>query len=261
MALRVLDRSTGMLTAQETRCVVEQGVREQHIASALSRGLPICTRGSERPGKIAIVGSGPSVRDYLDELAAFDGPVWAINGAYDFLRSVGIAPAAFVGLDPQREMLQFFKAPDRATTFFLASCTHPDVFGHLAGYDVRIWHSNSDTVKTLPSGSYAVPGGITCITRAPFLAYLLGWREVHIYGADSSYADQPYAYETGSDRCDPNDRTIRVRVNGQVFRTEAGLMHQAENLGLLEEVFPGKVVFRSGGMLPAFLASTMENVA
>ena len=240
----------------ETRCVVDQAGREQHIRHALSLGLPVCSKSPARDGRLAIVASGPSVRDYLDELRAFDGEVWAINGAYDYLIREGRVPDGFVGLDPQREMVKFLTDPHIETTFYIASCSHPDVFDCVRGFDVRLWHSNSDTIRALPAGSYAVPGGITCITRAPFLAHLLGWRDVSIYGADCSYHEHPYAYATEARQCDPNDRTMVVRVNGHLFRTELGLMHQASNLGALETVFPAKLTFRCGGMLPEFLKST-----
>lgn len=245
-----------MISVLETRCVVNQEDREKHILHALSLGLPVCGFEPVRSRKLAIVASGPSVNDYRQELLDWDGDIWAINGAYRYLmREFGIVPHGFVGVDPQREMLQFFDDPNQATTFYLASCTHPDVFERLTGYDVRLWHSNSDTNEILPSKSVAVPGGITCVTRAPFVAYMIGYRDVTIYGADCSYEELPYAYATESKQCDPKDETITVKCNGKLFKTETGLMHQASNLGALEETFPGKLTFRCGGMLPEFLKS------
>lgn len=241
----------------ETVCIIDVNGRKEHIRAALSRGLPVCTKEEAHGRKVAIVAAGPSVRDFAKEILDFDGDVWCINRAYDYVKDViGRVPEGFVGLDPQAGLVDSLIAPNGYTAFYIASCCHPAVFDRLAGYKVSVWHSDSDTREALPSGSYAVPGGITCVTRAPFLAYLLGYRDVTIFGADCSYDEQPYVYATDSRQCDPKDQTRVVRCGGRLFRTELGLMHQASNLGALEVVFPAKLTFRCGGLLPAFLSST-----
>lgn len=246
----------------ETRCVVDQAARERNILHALSLGLPVCKMGPDR-GELAIVAAGPSVNEYRDELINFSGKVWAINGAYSHLRkSFGITPD-FVGLDPQQALVGCFNDLSRDSTFYIASHCHPDVFKRLEGYKVKLWHTSRDTVHVLPSGSCVVPGGMTAVTRAPFLGNMEGFRDIYIYGADCSYADSPYAYATDSDVCDPTDKTQIVECppgSGQFFKSEMGLLHQASNIGAMMEIFPhvtkARLTIRCGGLLPVFLSST-----
>lgn len=252
-----------MLTPIETTCVVDENGRKANIASALSRGLPDCKKLPARQGKLAIVGSGPSVKDHLVELREWDGRIWAINGAFDYLRfNTGRVPDGFVALDPLPIMVDFIPTPPpRGVTYFIASACHPDLFDALKGRDVRIWHSNGACNDALPSGSFAVPGGITCITRAPFLAYLLGWQDITIFGADCSYSEvSTHVYESGTYRGDTTTNAVlTVKVNGKNFLTEAGLLHQAANLGYIETMFPAKLTFKCGGLLKAFLESPMRD--
>jgi hypothetical protein len=244
----------------KSKCVVPQEDREANIRAIMARGLPTVTKFlPERVGeKIAIVASGPSVRDYRDELINFDGPVWAINGAYDFLvEEFGRIPDGFVGVDPQPEMRMHLSKPKKATTFYLASSTHPSVIDLLEGYNVCIWHSASDAAfNVLKKGDVVIPGGPFCVTRAPFLARVLGWRDVHIYGVDCAYRDGDSHLTEGQEwRVTDQDRPLIAVVNGQEFLTKAPWMQQASWLGDLPGVFDGKITYRTGGMLPAYLAS------
>lgn len=254
-----------MLEVLQTTCVLDEEGRKAQVKSALARGLPDCKKLPARSGKLAIVGSGPSVKDHLQELADWDGRIWAINGAFNYLADrMGRNPDGFVSLDPLPIMVDFIpKPPPRDTVYYLASACHPDLFDALKGRDVRLWHSNGSCNEVLPSGSFAVPGGITCITRAPFLAYLLGWQDITIFGADCSYSEiSTHVYESGTYRGDvTTNQVVEVKCNGRIFRTETGLLHQASNLGYIATMFPGKLTFKCGGLLKAFLESPMRDVS
>ena len=74
------------LKLAEFKCCVDADTRRQNIKINLSLGYPVCVPEPRHLRKIAIVGSGPSVKEYLPELIDFDGEVWAVNGAHDWLR-------------------------------------------------------------------------------------------------------------------------------------------------------------------------------
>jgi hypothetical protein len=174
----------------ELDCVYDKETRQKHVDSAVARALPLCIRRVPRKGKVAIVASGPSATDYVDLLKSWDGEIWGINGAFVWMMRRGIKPTAFVGLDPEPILKDYLiDCPD--VTYYLATQVHPDVFAHLEGKNIRLWFPADGQVK-YPFGAQLVYGGTTCLGRAPNLAYMLGYREVHIFGCDSSFTNKSH---------------------------------------------------------------------
>jgi hypothetical protein len=207
----------------ELHCVADDTVRQQHLDSAVARGLPHCIKRAKRPGAVAIVASGPSAAESVDFLKNFDGEIWGINGAFAWLLKRGIKPSAFVGIDPEAILKGYLiEMPDDAV-YYLAAQVHPEVFDHLEGKNVKVWFPADSGVKT-PRGEPQIYGGSTCLGRAPNLAYLLGWREVHIIGGDSSYTNKSHVYgETG----DLPGGTFPFELNGRMFITTRQMLQQA----------------------------------
>lgn len=238
----------------ESVCVVDDAGLEVNVNSALARGLQICGIVPEHDGRLAIVGSGPSLRDYLDELRGWPGEIWAINGAYDYLLSEGIIPHGFVGLDPLPGLAEYVKNPHRDTTFYIASNCDPSVFDAIPPDQVMIWHSARQALK-VPRGQMIVGGGTSSITRAPFLAHMLGYRDMTVYGADSSFEEGRYCYRDGTYECDSQALVNKVAVEGEVFFTEACLVKQVAQFGDIAKRYEGILKFRCGGLLDAYLRS------
>lgn len=243
-------------------CVVDQEGCARNVLSALRRGLPVCTRAPRRKGQLAIVGSGPSVLDRLDTLRSWPGEIWAINGAYRFLKSQGIVPHGFIGMDPVPGLAEYVADPDGQTTYFISSVCDPAVFDALAGQDVWLWHTKRGDLP-YPEGTKTVAGGTTAMTRAPFLANLLGWRSVHLFGADSSYADGPYCYKRGTFKEDTQREPISYRVGGCVFQSELAMAKQAAQISAMyHHVFPkGFLTIESGGLVKALIEAPMRDAS
>ena len=225
----------------------------------LERSIPRCEPLPERQdNRLAIVGSGPSVRDYLDEIKSFDGPVWAINGAYNFLQDNGVI-ADFVGLDPLPGLDDYLRRPNRKSVFYLAGTCDPTTFDAVKDYDVRMWFMESENLK-YPPGLWTVRGGTTCLLRAPCLAWMLGFRDVNIYGADSSFDNSGrYAYRDGTYKWDsqaPLNEVCTPDGKGP-FLTEICLMKQVSQFYAIKQLWRGKMEFRCGGLLDAFMKSPM----
>ncbi len=249
-------------TIFELDCVVEADARQKHVDAALKLGLPWCIRRKQRPGKVAIVASGPSATEYADLLRGWDGEVWGINGAFVWMRRRGITPTAFVGLDPELMLRDYLiETPDDAT-YYLATQVHPDVFTHLAGRNVRLWFPADGQVK-YPFGAQPVFGGTTCLGRAPNLAYLLGYREVHLFGCDSSFTDKSHVYgDTGYPA-----GTFPTEMNGRIYMTTRQMLHQAADFAeqMVEWARPGddgsaplSVSLYGDGLLQAMYAQTLQ---
>lgn len=243
-----------------SNCVVDADGCRRNVESALARDLRVCGWAPFRTGQLAIVGSGPSVLTYLNELRSWSGEIWAVNGAYRFLLKQGIVAHAFVGLDPVPGLKEYVEVRDEKTAFLISSACDPCVFDELENAAVYLWHSKHGDFD-YPEGSAVVGGGTTCLTRAPFLAQMLGWRDITVFGGDCSFADDVYCYPLGTFKEDSTRPQFDVVVNDRTFRTELALLKQLSVFGVMEPMFNGCLQFRCGGLLEAFLASPMYEIA
>lgn len=250
-----------MITHVDSVCVVDPEGCAANLKSSLARSLPLCSEQPERKGKLAVVGAGPSVRDYLDELRGWPGEIWAINGAYDYLIDNGIIPEGFLGVDPLPGLAEYVANARPETTFYMSGLSDPAVLDVLASHNVNLWFPEQESVN-YPENVWKVGGGTTAITRAPFLARMLGWRDITLFGADSSFDKSRYVY--GQKYAEDSKAKIhRVICNGEgPFFTELPLMKQVSQLGVYALYFEkdgkGKISFRCGGLLEAYLKAPLE---
>lgn len=243
----------------DSQCVVSSEDCEQNMAHVLSRGFPLCTPQPERTDALAIVGSAPSVSRYLDEIR--DTPnVWAINGAYNFLLDHGIVASGFIGVDPLPGLAQYVGRAHPRTAFYLSGLCDLSVFDALDGFNIGVWFPEQTGVK-FKSGLWMVPGGTTAVTRAPFLARMLGFRDITIYGADCSADEGRYCYEYGTYNEDTKAPLNKVMINGEgPFFTELAMLKQCSQLGVIAQLHP-EFKFKCGGLLDAFLRAPMTTDA
>jgi hypothetical protein len=237
----------------ESVCVVDQGGRKSNLEKVMALGLPICTQHPERGEPLAIVASGPSVRDYLEELRTWPGELWAINGAYDYLLDNEIVPRGFFAIDPLPGLADYVRRAKSETTFYMASTTDPAVFEALKGQDVQLFHPVCEDLE-YPDG-WSIGGGTTALTRAPYLGLLQGFRDITLYGCDSSYHGGEYCYQWGRYACDIDQPKVWVDLydGGPVFETEVGLVKQVSQMGVIIQKFNGMLKIRCGGLMDAFL--------
>lgn len=239
-------------------CVVDEAGRAANLQSVLKRGLPVCSQQPKRTGSLALVGSGPSVRDYLDEIKSCT-EIWAVNGANGYLLAQGIVPHGFIGMDPLPGLAEYAGTVHLDTTCYIASTCDPSVFDVLSGHKVMLWHAEAENM-IYPKGEWVVGGGTTALTRVPYLGAMLGWRDIKMYGADSSYDDGPYCYEWGTYALDIDQPTVPVSINGEgPFITELGLMKQVPQLWVLHQKFNGMLQFRCKGLLAAYMRAPVTD--
>lgn len=225
----------------ESHCIVSEEGRLANLARNLARGLPVFTQAvPEHDRPLLIVGSGPSVAARTEYVKAWPGDVWAINGAYDFLLSHGLICEGFFGIDPLPQLADYLRHPQDYTTFHIASMCDPSVFDALEGHKVLLWHAMAENRENYPAGHQLIYGGTTAVTRAPFLALSLGYRDINLIGVDSSYEREQgqYCYEWGTYETDIAAHMIPVVCNGEgPFYTEIGLCKQIAQLGTMLTAF------------------------
>jgi hypothetical protein len=196
-----------------------------------SKGLPRVSRSSHAH-PVAVVGGGPSLLGRLDELRSWPGEIWAINSMPDWLAARGIDSVLF-SVDPK----PFASSAKRA---ILASTCDPSMF---SGRDVRVF----DMIERAEDG---ITGGVTTATRAPALAFRMGYPGAAFFGCDSDFGDIGHV-STGAY---PDEDLLVIRANGADYITSPDFLMQAENLAQLMRTFPDFIVDKSGGLLSALVA-------
>ncbi len=187
-------------------CITSDEMRSNFFAT-LERGFtPINDLLGAFPGQTcSIVGSGPTIKETHKELV---GDVIAINSAISYLLDQGIVPKFGVLWDGT-EIIEKFARPHPDITYLVASRCHPKVFERLKDCKVVVWHAAGDhdileIMQTPEIHARIIPpqplitGGSAGVTRTIYLASVLGYTDLHLFGADSSYSDAGETHIRGS---------------------------------------------------------------
>lgn len=217
----------------------------------LKRILPVVREQMFEDRIATLCGAGPSLAETTEE---FQGDIWACNGAYNYLQDRGIIADYFFCWDSGKELLPFLSRPHKNTTFVVASICLPEVFELLKDYKVIMWHpAYGEAVKEgllkHKRYEYMVGGGSACMTRAPVLLSTLGYKEIHMHGADSSMKDD--ISHVGDDGITGGGIT-EIICGGRKFKTPLWLAAQSQELQWLNEQLKDKtkLVIHGDGLLP-----------
>ena len=247
-----------------------------HIRSCIARGLPeFSPAPCAHDGTFVIVGSGPSLPKSLDGIRAekrAGRPICAIKGAHDFLIDNDIIPDLFVSVEPRERPL---KHVSDKTCYMLASRVAPSLFDQLAGKNILVWHSFSSENNHPPTpidgqplhwkdfnplpeceewrGRFGVGGASTSGLRAVNLAYIMGFRNVVMYGMDSCLAEDRYTKRFSGENIG-DSKCIDVIVGGKRFFCNGALASQAmefqEVVGMFKDM---TFEVKGGGLLAEIL--------
>ncbi len=204
---------------------------EANLAHARTLGLPHI----ERAGHVAVVGGGPSLAEHLDDLRAWQGPIWAINQAFMWLKARGIR-STFVTADPKPQPWLTVEPGDRAYVCLHAS---PGLFAALEPAHVTTYRLAEDEIHCGP----------TTATAIPYLAPYVGHRAVSFFGCDSSFGEESHVWD-----CEMARDRIQARCGGADFITKPEFLMQCEALAALCREIPHIYRNRSGGLLAAMVA-------
>lgn len=145
----------------------------------------------EHDGIAILCGSGPSLADTVEEIRAWQAKgakVFAMNGAAAFLDSHSITPDYQVLIDARKETADLIGP---ANEHLFASQCHPECF--VRKPSARVWHLQVGDIEShFPDyqNSYCLIGGAASVgNTATCLAYAMGYRDLQIYGYDSSHRD------------------------------------------------------------------------
>lgn len=233
---------------------------DANIASCLSRKyLRHVDLVGTQSGAVSVVGSGPSLKANWRRLLKFKGDIIACNAAYQFLLERGITPKYMFCFDADPLMLEFI-TPHPDVKFLIGSRCPPKTFDLLKDCEVYVWHAAGDTnIEALlqKAGKFDEPmviGGTAAITRSMVLAQTLGYSDVHLWGADSSFL----ATDTHIRQSTTKEKHSFVSIGGRAFETAPWMAQQLEDFKLLAPQLSGMGIrfhVHGDGALPQVAAS------
>ena len=210
-------------------CNTEDGTILANIRSACARSLPWLQVSEPVFGTALIVGGGPSVRPFLPVIKQRQqagDKVVAMNGTLGLLADGGIDADYFVLLDARLESVQFLER-GKSLQYLIASQCHPTAFDAVGGKDVVLWHPHYEGVQEIIGDRECalIGGGTTVGLQAMSIMFAKGFRNIDLYGFDSSYlSGAGHAYQQAlNDR----DQTSEYMVNGKSFIAASWMARQA----------------------------------
>lgn len=182
----------------------------------------------EHDGIAVLCGSGPSLADSLDAIRAqvADGAkLFAMNGAAKFLHDNGILADYQVMIDARIETADLI-GPARYHLF--ASQVNPECFRRMPS--AQLWHLQVGNIENeFPeyNDPYVLIGGAASVgNTATCLAYAMGYRNLQIYGYDSSQRNGTgHAFRQAMNDGEP---LAEVVFNGKTYIASLTMKLQAE---------------------------------
>ena len=204
-----------------------------YVERNLARGLPEIALTKAHDQTLYIACSGPSLRDTHKELLGKPN-VWALNSAHDYLIKNDIVPSHGVAQAPEHQVLDYFRKAGPGTEYLFASCTHPDLIDHVLSRNgkVTLWHSDCPEEWGVDfKGRNTIFGGGTIGLRSLDLAWVLGYRDVHVLGLDACISDDDRIGPETPLYADRRKDILTFISNGRAFRALPGYARQVEDFG------------------------------
>jgi hypothetical protein len=259
MPIRNPDATNDLIFNVLVVCNTPDSTLTSNILYNAARDLPWVAFEPVRSDTIILCGGGPSIADHLDDIRkhqAAGTTVWAMNGASSFLRDNGIEPDAQVIADAKPETVELYD-PECKLHYIASQCDR-QMFEQ--GGEVRLWHLaiSEDMDKWFPkkrreAGGYALVGGGAAVGNSALcLAYVKGYRSMHLYGYDSSHReDASHAYEQEMNRFIP---TTDVEWADRTYRSSVAMKAQAEKFQITGQALQNEgcsIHVHGDGLLPA----------
>jgi len=214
-----------------------------------------------------IVSGGPNI-DY-DEIKQIlkenpDAVLLCVKHSYPGLIANGIKPWACIVLDPRDidgvsthgvKRKELFKTIEPSTKFFLASMTDPSVTKYLQKHkaDIWGWHAFTESLRDaedrkhgmknnqvkirdelgMAQGTTLITGGTCAAMRSIGILHTMGFRQIHLFGFDSSLKDKPtkemLKETTGAEDEEPRPKYFQVSVKETPYWTTGELLAMAQD--------------------------------
>lgn len=233
----------------------------RNVAYACSLGLKTLDIYPERDGAVCIVGGGPSLAGDLDELKnrrRNGQKIWALNGCARYLLEHGVDVDAQIILDGREDNVGFVVP---VASYYIGSQCDNAIFDAVKGCNVTLFHANTQGIaEVIPNDGkplHLISGGSTVGLNAMAIAYTQGYRDIHLFGFDSSNDEEHHAYHQA---LNDHDAVVNVTVEGQQFSAAPWMVAQVNQFQELATALAeaGCIITVHGyGLLP-YVASFMS---
>jgi len=187
-------------------------------------------KGKDAPA--VMIGGGDSINDHIDDIKDLQNEgatVFAMNGASKWARANGIEVDYQIILDAKEETSTL--VDNGAKHRLLSSQCHPKTLA--AAKDLIVWHLEIGEIEKLfppervKKGGYVLVGGESTVgTCGLCVAYTQGFRDLHVFGYDSSHRDgKSHGYDQQMNKTMP---TTTAKWAGKDFQVSIAMKHQAE---------------------------------
>lgn len=224
---------------EEAQLLVEHGKLNtaeelivQNVERNCQQGYQLCTPHPTNEQEVMIVGAGPSLPQYEQEIRekrAEGVKLITLNGSYNWCLEKGIIPSGTVIVDAREFNKRFVTPVIDNCKYFLSSQCHPSLFENIPKEQVWMWHSMSDvtmeTVLKYYPVPFSIPGGSTVFLRSVILLRQLGFHKFHVYGCDSCI--QNGEHHAFSQPENDGQVVIPMIVAGRVFYCHPWMASQA----------------------------------
>lgn len=204
-------------------------------------------RGS---GPLAVVGGGPSINAYVDEIK--NAPtVWAANGAINWCLDHGI-DAWFYTCDAA-PMANWFYDLSRVRRAVVPPDVSPELVQFLLSHGAEVQLCSH------------VESGPTSVNASTCIALEAGYVPVTYYGCEGSFSGvrisplQLRESDTHAVESFPITDWLDVEVGGEIYRTKAEFIEQSKFLAYTLKEFPQAFFEKSGGLLRAMIEHGPEH--
>lgn len=195
-----------------------------NVKHSIGLKLPSLKMEKAHEGHAVIVGGAPSLNDTLPDIkhrANANQKIFATNNTWKKLVFEGVKPNYHVVLDARLENVDF--VPE-GVCFYSSQC-HPSVFDKAKDNILFLWHT-IECMDIAPEDAVLVGGGSTVGLKTMCLAYILGYRNIHLYGMDSCYRDgKHHAY---SQSLNDSERIIDVTCGDKSYKCAPWMVQQVE---------------------------------
>jgi Protein of unknown function DUF115/Methyltransferase domain len=231
----------------------------------VSLAHPWLEKRAPHSGEAVIVGGAPSLSAKFDEVRwrqSTGCSVFATNNTAALLRENGIQPSYHVLLDARLETASFITEEYPPSHYLVASQCDRAVFDRLEDEFVHVFHPLiPDIAEVLGDDQrpvHLIGGGSTVGLKSIALAYVMGYRTFHLFGFDSSYAENGthHAYPQGLNDA---DRILTVQAGGKTFKAAPWMVTQANEFQELAAQLANEgctVTIAGDGLIP-FVAREM----
>ena len=193
--------------------------------------IPWIRLSEEHNTPVILCASGPSLTDSLPEIIRLQregAHVVGMNGSSQWLKGKGVDVHSTVVIDYHPTLMVPFISDFPSHDYFIASQCDKSVFLHLSDQPVTLFHVDiPDVAHYIPDNGRVIQavGGGNCVGMiAMSLMYSQGYRNIHLFGYDSSFRDGDQHVHNQV----TNDQKIEVMVGGRKFISTPYLIHQAQ---------------------------------